>query len=176
MPLILSLEYHQPPIITIAQYLCKCKQPHNIFNILHATCINGCPNIACWISKCPPPVTSQTYKHCHTLANISHTHNPQYHKPSIMSSTLQKQQKADDKENQVTQSCTQNVAKLGSALLLWSTVNSIAEDENPIPVIENASVVSAFNMISEAPLLQDCSCFIHGQMSTNKIHPIWLSL
>ncbi|XTI87945.1 hypothetical protein V2W45_1520405 [Cenococcum geophilum] len=50
MSLILSLEYRQPPIITIAQYSRKRKRPHDVFDILHATRIDGRPNIACWIS------------------------------------------------------------------------------------------------------------------------------
>lgn len=98
----------------------------------------------------PSTVTSQTHKHRRALADISHTHNPQYHKPS-MSSTLRKQRKADDEENRATRSRTRNAARLGSALSLRSTVNSIAEDENPIPVTEDESVVSAFDTISEAP-------------------------
>ena len=107
---------------------------------------------SCMLSECPPPaVTSQTHKHRRALADISHTHNPQYHKPSIMSSTPRKQRKADDEENQATRSRTRNAARLGSALSLRSTVNSIAEDEIPIPVTEDASVVSAFDTISEAP-------------------------
>ncbi|XTI82381.1 hypothetical protein V2W45_1337572 [Cenococcum geophilum] len=137
--------------MTIARYSRKRKRPHDVFDILHATRIDGRPDIACWISECPPPVTSQTHKHRRALADISHTHNPQYHKPSIMSSTLRKQRKADDEENQATRSRTRNAARLGSALSLRSTVNSIAEDENPILVTEDASVVSAFDTISEAP-------------------------
>ena len=80
--------------MTIAQYSRKRKRPHDVFDILHATRIDGRPDIACWMSECPPAVTSQTHKHHCALANISHTHNPQYHKPSITSSTLRKQRKA----------------------------------------------------------------------------------
>jgi hypothetical protein len=149
MSLILSLEYRQPPIMTIAQYSRKRKRPHDVFDILHATRIDGRPDIACWISECPPAVTSQTHKHHRALANISHTHNPQYHKPSIMSSTLRKQRKADDEENRATRSHTRNAARLGSALSHRST---IAEHQNPIPVTEDASAVSALDTISEASL------------------------
>ena len=52
----------------------------------------------------------------------------------------------------MTRSRTQNAARLGLVLSLWLTVNLIAEDENPIPVIEDASVVLAFDTILEALL------------------------
>jgi len=45
---------------------------------------------------------------------------------------------------------TRNAVRLGLALLLWLTVNLIAKDKNPIPVIEDALVILAFNTILEA--------------------------
>lgn len=41
--------------MTITQYSRKRKRPHDVFDILHATRIDGRPDIACWISECPPP-------------------------------------------------------------------------------------------------------------------------
>jgi len=90
-----------------------------------------------------------------------------------MSSTLQKQRKADNKENQATRSRTRNAARLGSALLLQLMVNSIAEDENLIPVTEDASVVLAFNTISEVPSFPLLTTVLSKTLQSST--RIWLS-
>jgi len=142
----------QPRNMTITQYSPKRKYSEDVFGLLHTAPIETRPDVACWLSECVSPAVPR--KHRRVLEDISHKHNLRCRQQSTMSNTFRRQRKTADEGTRTPRSRTQQTARVGSALTLRSTkTKSIAEDEDPTPLKDDATVASDFDTISEAPSL-----------------------